>query len=40
MKTMHRIQQGFTLIELMVTIALVAILMALAVPEMLYRLEI
>ncbi len=30
---MHRIQQGFTLIELMVTIALVAILMALAVPS-------
>lgn len=32
MKNMKRVQQGFTLIELMIVIAIVAILVALAVP--------
>ena len=32
MRNMKRVQQGFTLIELMIVIAIVAILVALAVP--------
>jgi len=32
MRTMKRVQQGFTLIELMIVIAIIAILVALAVP--------
>ncbi len=32
MRTMKTVQKGFTLIELMIVIAIVAILVALAVP--------